>query len=453
MINAFKDVTRSQLPEKEGMSGQSYLDNILALQVGHGSTTMKSNKYGLWMGSKNFQNAPFYVDMSGNVVASSINLGGAYVAAGGAAADINANSTLVSGGKLVSLSITSTQIADNAISTPKLQANSVVANVIASNAVVASKISAGAVEADKIATNAVTANKIQAGAVSADKISVSNLAAINANLGTITAGSINAALVTITNLNANNITTGTIRVGASGQPDAIILSRDTGGTGTKLRWEPGGSRMWADTSNRIGINSIGSPMFIYVNSSEKLAIPQSGQTSMRGGIFCDGNLNVADNQTIRIQQFGHLQMGNFRLEGGFNRYVFKDGDGNERFSITPDSSPNTRINMNGYSLRLTSNKTAIMPVDDGYKALYCIESPEVWFMDFRKVDEMEDETFTKVTDGKRFYQKVFDEDGVEYVQVWRRRKGHADLRFEDKTEEEFIQNEKFLRLAKPEGGL
>lgn len=94
--------------------------------------------------------------------------------------------------------ITTTQIADDAISTPKLAAGAVtaaeiaagavVAEKIAADAVTAAKIEAGAVLASKIAANAVTADKIEAGAVTAAKIGVTELTAITANIGEATAG-------------------------------------------------------------------------------------------------------------------------------------------------------------------------------------------------------------------------------------------------------------------------
>src|SRR3990172_7183776 len=186
MINAFQDVTRKPLPVKEGVAGTPYLDNLLALQIGHGSTTMKGNRNGLWLGAKNYADAPFYVDMNGNVTATSIDLGADYIETGGAAADINAALTQIQGAKIVSLSITSTQIANDSISTPKLQANAVEANNIATNAITAGKISANAVTSDKIIANAVTAGKI----------SVSQLSAISADLGAITAGTITGVTIT-----------------------------------------------------------------------------------------------------------------------------------------------------------------------------------------------------------------------------------------------------------------
>lgn len=192
MIQAFNDIKRSSLPKKEGVAGQPYLDNLLALQVGHGNTSMKSNRYGLWLGAKNYNDAPFYVDMNGNAVATSISVSG-YIPTGGALSDIG------------SLGITETYIASNAISSPKIQANAITAGKISANAVEADKIASNAVTAGKIATNAVTADKILAGAVTATKINVSSLDAISATLGDVEVGGSSDALGTIVVKNSSGI--------------------------------------------------------------------------------------------------------------------------------------------------------------------------------------------------------------------------------------------------------
>ena len=83
---------------------------------------------------------------AGAVTAS--RLSASYIIVTGAAADVNANVTTISGGKITALSITATQIASNAITTVKILAN----------------------------------------AVTADKINVTSLSAIQATLGTVYAG-------------------------------------------------------------------------------------------------------------------------------------------------------------------------------------------------------------------------------------------------------------------------
>lgn len=90
--------------------------------------------------------------------------------------------------------------------------------------------------------------------------------------------------------------------------------------------------------------------------------------------------------------------------------------------------------VNGYSY-----KTAIVPTSKGYNALYTNESPEVWFMDFCESKEKIDPLFLEVTVPPYHYIKC--EDG-EY-QVWGKRKGAENVRFENKTQAEFEHNNKF----------
>ena len=72
-------------------------------------------------------------------------------------------------------------------------------------------IGTGGAAAD-VNNNSTTINggKITTGSISANKISATNLAAISADLGTITAGTIDANNVTLNNLNADKITTGSL---------------------------------------------------------------------------------------------------------------------------------------------------------------------------------------------------------------------------------------------------
>ncbi len=63
----------------------------------------------------------------------------------------------------ISGQITTTQIADDAITTPKLAANAVDADALQANSVVAGKVAAGAINADAIAANAVAATKLVVG--------------------------------------------------------------------------------------------------------------------------------------------------------------------------------------------------------------------------------------------------------------------------------------------------
>lgn len=127
----------------------------------------------------------------------------------------------------------------------------------------------GNLSAGKITTGTLSADRIGAGTITATKLSVSTLSAITADLGTVTAGNINGLTID------------------------MPRSSTGGGSGTTgyLKWG-GQSKMWSDTNNQIGINSIGSPMYVYVSNTEKLIIPSSGQLTLRGGAYLDGNVNV-----------------------------------------------------------------------------------------------------------------------------------------------------------------
>ena len=90
-------------------------------------------------------------------------------------------------------------------------------------------------------------------------------------------------------------------------------------------------------------------------------------------------------------------------------------------------------------------KTAIVKTSQGYNALYCTESPEVWFMDFCDSKDKIDPLFLEVTEKPYHFIKC---EGGEY-QVWGKRRGHEQKRFGDKTEKEFLANEKFLKMNQP----
>ena len=89
--------------------------------------------------------------------------------------------------------ITAGKIAANAVTAGTVAANAITAGTIATNAVTAGTVVAGAINTTELAAGAVNTSKLAAGAVTAEKITVANLAAINANLGTITAGSLTAS--------------------------------------------------------------------------------------------------------------------------------------------------------------------------------------------------------------------------------------------------------------------
>ena len=101
----------------------------------------------------------------------------------------------ITSAQIANNAITVTKISDDAISTPKLKANAVTAGKIASSAITTDKLEANAVTAGKIATNAITTDKLEAnavttakiaaGAISADKIQANSILASKIAIGDI----------------------------------------------------------------------------------------------------------------------------------------------------------------------------------------------------------------------------------------------------------------------------
>lgn len=78
-LEVFDDVAFADLPQSDPnvIYGQQFLNSVESLQVGggKGSKVLRVDQTGLWMGAETFADAPFSVDMDGNVVATSLSLG------------------------------------------------------------------------------------------------------------------------------------------------------------------------------------------------------------------------------------------------------------------------------------------------------------------------------------------------------------------------------------------
>jgi len=70
ILSPFMDVQDVPLVPAD-LYGQDYLNNLSALQIGAGTKSLKADRSGMWLGGNRFANAPFSVDMLGNVIASS----------------------------------------------------------------------------------------------------------------------------------------------------------------------------------------------------------------------------------------------------------------------------------------------------------------------------------------------------------------------------------------------
>lgn len=75
-LNPFNDVPTIQEPNSiQEVGGQSVLSAVGGLNIGAGGQSINADPYsGFWVGAKTFAEAPFSVDLNGNIVASTLNL-------------------------------------------------------------------------------------------------------------------------------------------------------------------------------------------------------------------------------------------------------------------------------------------------------------------------------------------------------------------------------------------
>lgn len=93
--------------------------------------------------------------------------------------------------------IVSTQIADDAITTPKIAANAVTAAEIAAGTITAAQIASDTITAGQIAAGAINTAELAAGAVVADRIAAATILGSNVAAGTLTADRMAAGNLTV----------------------------------------------------------------------------------------------------------------------------------------------------------------------------------------------------------------------------------------------------------------
>lgn len=87
VINPYDDIEYIDLEPED--SGED-LTRVRSLQVGYGSRVLRIDREGFWLGAERFADAPFSVDMDGNMVATSLDLSG-YLQVGDALSDIQSD--------------------------------------------------------------------------------------------------------------------------------------------------------------------------------------------------------------------------------------------------------------------------------------------------------------------------------------------------------------------------
>jgi microcystin-dependent protein len=116
--------------------------------------------------------------------------------------------------EIAALAVTSAQVAASAITTTKIAADAVTAGEIAAGAVGSSELAAGAVIAGKITAGTIVAADIAAGTITGAKLAATTITASNIAADTITASQIAAGTITGAKIAAGAITTEKLTVAA-----------------------------------------------------------------------------------------------------------------------------------------------------------------------------------------------------------------------------------------------
>lgn len=206
--------------------------------------------------------------------------------------------------------ITSTQIADNSISTPKLQANSVAAGNIQTNAITAGKIAANAVTAGTIAAGAVSTTELAVGGVTGTRIANGTIATANIAAGAIVASLINVSQLTAISADMGTITAGSLTAAASvsvssGSSAVLINSSGLTIAGGKVSLAGDGTNPWIKVSGGGAYSSTGVQM---LGRADGLLPPQISSFGGSGGFTLSalavavGNIPIVFNGTAQMQK-------------------------------------------------------------------------------------------------------------------------------------------------------
>lgn len=240
----------------------------------------------MWLGAATFASAPFRVTSAGALTATSATITG-YVANGGAAADVNANATTISGGKITANTITATQISSSYIYTNTLNASQINAGTMN-----AARINGGELNGVSLnINNTFTVNSSgvmsATGATVSGTITTSNLTATGGSIGgwTVNGSSDlrNGSATTI--LRAN----GTIDIG--GDLNA------SGGVAASVRVTTSG---YMEAANYVQANSFATA--IYAPNGTISAGNEVVASSVMRGTYFIGSGTVSDTGTDVVRR-------------------------------------------------------------------------------------------------------------------------------------------------------
>jgi hypothetical protein len=416
------------------MNGDQSIGNMSSLAVGFGNTAMYTDRQGIFLGNTKFASAPFSVDMNGALVASGATISGTITATSGTIGGWNIGATTLSNNNTTLDSGGSVRVGtgnDIAI----LNALDANYRIWVGNATPASAPFSVKKNGDVLCNNLTATGSIVSSA-SNDRIFFDNSDnSLKIYNGGVVRGQMRGA---------------SSGLGFVAEVGSYITRRDEG------FYSSSSTTTFTDFSKFYSANlsPFGLITVVEMLANNKFGVFGSGQTgpyltvsAAAVGLLAN-KVTLKDDTNIEgidvLKGFNDVRIQTNKTGSDVDNSVkILDGNGTELMSLKPIGATTSRLDMNGHSLTLGSDKTAIVPVAGEFRALYAVESPDVWFCDFCDNKDSISKLFLDVTEGDMRFIKA--DKGY---QVWRRRKGHANKRFEKKSYLQFIKNEAFLSMAK-----
>lgn len=233
-----------------------------------------------------------------------------------------------------------------------------------------------------------------------------NFNSINANK--ITAGTIGGSVIYGGTITGDQLRGGTLALGGTANGDGVMLINNAAGTtivrgdnlghhyyntgGTELvRVNDEGLYGFGTVENvvtlqdsvsgttvygKLGLTSGSSSFFIQSASNKNLYMLSAGNMLITGGT--DVIMSAANDWTVLSDHFYLTSNGRGTVQSSGN-LLLAATDGTADINI--EASDDVNINCDVFRIN-GAGKTAVLDTSKGYRELYCMESPEVWFMDF-----------------------------------------------------------------------
>jgi hypothetical protein len=311
---------------------------------------------------------------------------------------------------------------------------------------------------DAAITNAKIAN------LAVDTAKIANLSVTEGKIGNLAVTTAKIDNLAVTDAKIANITWdkgqgGSLKLGGASNVNGILQIYDNSNV-LKGTWDKDGINVLSGSLTGAiitggTIRTAASGARVELNGSSKQIEVYNG-SNLRGHIYYynyDGQDNIViageNGGQIILAPTNYVQVfdSDLRIDNDLKVATIrgKNGSGDVRIRVTGASNAALWADDSDNSITVqkffigASEKTAIVKTSKGYNALYCMESPEVWFMDFCDNKKKIDPLFMEVTEGEMKFIKL---TGKGY-QVWRRRKGFINKRFDKKTKTQYLKNNKF----------